>query len=414
MRKTYITAALIGILLAAWLISGQIGQDSLTNPPSLAELKREQQRVQADAAPTRVRVSVIQAAEQNRYITVRGKTENKRTVDVKVELPGRVVSRPVERGTAVEANELLCQLSVEDRQASLAEAREALNQARIEYEGALSLKQRGFNSQTAIAGAKARLAAAEANVNRRQLDLRKINVRAPFAGIVEDVHQEIGDYVTPGDSCATVVDLGPMLLRGRVSEQDVIDLQLGTPATGELSNGRVVEGPLTFIGQQSDPNTRTYAIEIQLQNSDHSLRSGITTEIRIPVENVLAQRVSPALFSLDDAGSIGIRTVNSDNVVEFYNVDILFDDNEGAWVTGLPNRAAIITVGQELVTAGERVDPIFQSNQPMPAQRSTEPGATAKAKPAAPPQRPVQPDSTGIHPPLSPNVGANVGAGGPR
>ncbi len=368
MRTTYITAIVIAIALVAWLASGALNGTREGTPPSIAELNRQQTSVQEDYQPTQVRVSVIDASEQRRTVTVRGKTENKRTVDAKVELPGTVVKRPVERGTVVAANDLLCELSVEDRQVALVEAREALNQARIEYQGALKLKQKGFNSETAIAGAKARLAAAEANVNRRQLDLAKIQVRAPFAGVVEDVHQEIGDYVTPGSNCATVIDMDPMLLVGRVSEQDVMDLSVGQEAVGYLRNGDVVRGPVTFIGQQNDPTTRTYAVEIELPNPDHTLRSGVTTRIEIPVESVLAQKVSPALLSLDDDGNLGIRTINEDYMVEFHLISILADAPDGVWVTGLPKRVGVITVGQELVTAGERVDPIFQDAGTLKAE----------------------------------------------
>ena len=48
---------------------------------------------------------------------------------------------------------------------------------------------------------------------------------------VEDVRDEIGDYVNPGQSCATIVDLNPMLMVGRVSEKAVMELQLGQLAT---------------------------------------------------------------------------------------------------------------------------------------------------------------------------------------
>ena len=194
---------------------------------------------------------------------------------------------------------MLCELSVEDRQSALVEARQVLRQASIDYQGALELQAKGFNSESAIAAAKARLATAAAQLKRKELAVEKILVRAPFDGVVEDVHLEVGDYVNPGQSCATIVDLNPMLMVGRVSEKNIMELQLGQLATGELADGRVVTGPVTFIGQQSDPQTRTYAIEIQLDNSDRSLRSGITAQIKIPVASVLAQRVSPALFALD-------------------------------------------------------------------------------------------------------------------
>ena len=368
MRTTYITATVIALLLAGWLLSGQLNKEEATFNASLAEQNREQERVDADAAPTRVRVAVVQASEQQRFVKVRGKTENKRTVTAKIELPGTILSRPVERGATVAKGQLLCELSLEDREVALTEAKAGLAQARLEYKGALSLKKKGFNSDTAIAGARARLATAEANLNRRQLDLSKVKIRAPFDGIVEDVHMEVGDYATPGSNCATIVDLNPMLLRGRVSEVDVASVTVGGMARGVMRDGNQVEGPVTFVGHQSDPATRTYALEIELPNDNGALRSGITTEILIPVESVLAQKISPALFSLSDAGDIGVKVINSDNVVEYHKVTILSDDNDGVWVTGLPNRTALITVGQELVTDGERVDPVYQGTNTMPAQ----------------------------------------------
>jgi multidrug efflux system membrane fusion protein len=385
MRATYITAIVIAIAIVAWLLSGTLNQDDKAQSATIAEQNRENQRIQEDSSPTKVRVAVLQASEQQQVVKVRGKTANKRTVDVKVELSGRIVARPVERGTAVNEGDVLCKISTEDRAASLTEARESLNQARLEYKGALSLQARGFNSETAIAAAKARLAAVEATLNRRQLDLAKLVVRAPFSGLIEDVQLEIGDFVTPGANCATIVDMDPMLLVGRISEQDVVALKLDQPAQGLLRDGRVVSGPVSFIGQQSDPNTRTYPIEIQLPNPDRTLRSGITAEIIIPVAQVLAQKVSPALLALDDTGDIGIRTINEDNIVEFHNVEILSDASDGVWVTGLPVRAAVITVGQELVSPGERVDPVFLGGKNMPAQTDAQPesSSTVDADPNA-------------------------------
>lgn len=361
MRSTYIWSLTIAALLAIWLFSGQINSAPVEIDPSIAEQNRADVEVGSDAIPTRVRAQRVRAVEKIRYASIRGKTQNKRTVVARAEIVGRVVDRRVERGDAVTADSVLCELSVEDRQSAFVEAQQIVNQARIDYQGALELQAKGFNSESAIAAAKARLATAAAQLKRKELAIEKILVRAPFDGIVEDVHMEIGDYVNPGQSCATIVDLNPMLMVGRVSEKAVLELQLGELASGKLADGRVVAGPVTFIGQQSDPQTRTYAVEIQLDNSDRSLRSGITAEIKIPVDRVLAQRVSPALFALDDRGEIGIRVLDENNIVHFHNVEIITDDADGVWVTGLPNETTLITVGQEMVVAGERVDPDLQT-----------------------------------------------------
>jgi multidrug efflux system membrane fusion protein len=367
MRATYITATVIALVILGWLLSGQLGSDGAPRHETLAEQNRQAAAHSEDRELTRVRARIISASPQMQYVVLRGKTENKRTVSVKAETAGRIIARPVERGSRVEEGELLCRISMEDRYASLTESREGVNQAQIEYAGSLKLKERGFQSETAIAQSKARLAAARARLERSELEIQRTYIRAPFAGVVEDVSQEVGDYVSTGATCVTIVDLDPMLLVGRVAEKNVHALQLDQPVIGVLSDGRKVNGPVTFIGQQSDPATRTYLVEIQVDNPDYSLRSGLTTEIRIPVREVMAQKISPALFALDDAGNIGVRTVNENGKVEFHHVQIVRDELDGVWVSGLPAVTTLITVGQELVVPGELVDVDYEAASEMPA-----------------------------------------------
>lgn len=367
MRATYITATVIAVVILAWLFSGQIGGNDTARHESLAEQNRQNEARRQDTEPTRVRARIIHAIPQVQHVVLRGKTENKRTVSVKAETSGRIIDRPVERGAAVKEGDVLCQISMEDRYASLTESREALNQARIEYEGSLKLKERGYQSDTAIAKTKAELAAAEAKLKRAELDIQRTYVRAPFAGVVEEVHSAVGDYVAPGTACVTVVDLNPMLLVGRVAEKDVHLVEVDQEVTGILSDGSQVHGPISFLGAQSDPATRTYAVEIEVPNDDYSLRSGLTTEIRIPVAEVMAQKISPALFALDDSGQIGVRIVNDKGAVEFHHVRIVRDEPDGVWVAGLPEVATLITVGQELVVPGQLVEVDFEASGEMPA-----------------------------------------------
>ena len=370
MRSTYLTATVIAVLIALWLLSGQINSDPPVASSTIAERNSQRLAQRVDDAPTRVRGRIIRASPQLRHLRIRGKTQNKRTVKVRAEIAGSIVERPVERGSRVSAGDLLCRISLEDRQASLAESQAALKQARLEHQGRMELLSRGLQSETLVAQAKARLAQAQAELKRSQLNLARLQVKAPFAGIVEDVHQEVGDYVARGAECATIVDLDPMLLVGRVAEKDVLQVKVGGEALGVLSNGARVSGLVSFVGQQNDPQTRSYPLEVQIPNLDYRLRSGVTTDILIPVTEVMAQKVSPALFALDDAGLIGVRTVNAIGRVEFNPVEIIREDQDGVWVAGLPEMTTVITVGQELVVPGELVEVDFQAAEEMPAAAS--------------------------------------------
>lgn len=377
MRKTYIIATLIAVAIGLWLFSGQIDEGEPVRHGTLAAQNTKSSAAAEDRTPTRVRARTSQAQTYTASVLVRGRTENKRSVDVRAETQGRVESRPVEKGTRVEAGALLCRLAIEDRNASLNEAREGFNQARIDFDGAQRLKAKGFQADSDIARARARLASAQASVERAKLAIARTYIRAPFDGIIEDTQAEIGDYLQPGAPCATVIDLDPMLLVGRISERDVAHLDVGSNATAELGDNTKLEGKVSFIGRQSDESTRTYPLEISIPNPDYRIRSGLTAQVRVPIGEVKAHLISPALLALDTAGNIGVRTLSDTDRVIWNNITIIDDEGSGAWITGLPDVAKIITVGQELVVPGEQVEAVFEQTPAMPASTP----ATDKTRP---------------------------------
>ncbi|MYD97178.1 MAG: efflux RND transporter periplasmic adaptor subunit [Gammaproteobacteria bacterium] len=364
MRRSYVIALLIAVGTVLWLASGFIGGlDAIADHPTIEEANSQVGRDDEDSEPTAVRARVMRAEPFSERVKIRGHTENKRTVELRAETVGRVVERPVERGSRVDAGDLVCRLATEDRQARIRQAEESVNQARIEHEGSLRLKDGGFQSETAIAQTRARLAAAEAQLEAAALDLERTFIRAPFDGVVELTLLEVGDYAQPATPCARIVDLDPMLLVGQVSEREVSRLSIGRPATGLLTSGETVGGLISFIGHQADTATRTYRVEVTVSNPDHRLLSGTTAEIDIVVGEVQAHRISPAVLVLDDEGLLGVRLVDADDRARFQRIVIVGNDPDGVWVTGLPPVATLITVGHQLVVDGQRVEAQVQSDE---------------------------------------------------
>lgn len=356
MRKTYLTALLIAVFIISWIASGRLGEDSIPAPQTIAA-KNAQQRAQAEDRPlTTVRVTTSYAVEQDRLTAVRGQTANERSVVVQSQVGGLVKQRWVERGSVVRQGDALCEISVEDRDANLKEAMAGLAQAKLDFDGAKQLAAKGLQSDAVIAGAAARMAAAEAIVQRRKLEKSHLKITAPFAGVIEETHMEVGQFVTPGASCVTLVDLDPMLLIGEVSEQHLAGLKPGLPVSATLSNGDVVAGELRFVAHVAAPGTRTYAIEALVDNPDFSIASGMTAALSIAVEQVKVHQITPALLVLDDAGRSGVRGITADQRVTFYPVELIAEGDDGVWVSGLPDVVDLIVVGQQTVVAGEQVD----------------------------------------------------------
>ena len=179
MRSTYLTAIVIAMLIALWLLSGQINSDPAAANSTIAERNNQRLAQRADDAPTRVRGRIIRASPQLRHLRIRGKTQNKRTVTVRAEIAGRIVERPVERGSRVSAGDLLCRISLEDRQASLVEsqARRSIKHG-WNIRDAWSCRPAGLQSKTLVAQAKARLAQEQAELKRSELNLARLQVSA--------------------------------------------------------------------------------------------------------------------------------------------------------------------------------------------------------------------------------------------
>jgi membrane fusion protein, multidrug efflux system len=357
MRSTYITALFIAVLFVLWIGSGLLVEPQLPSTKNIRELNERRTAIAEESPATRVRIITSHASLQNRVLSIRGKTQAKRSIVVQSQTSGLVVERPVERGEHVRVGRILCRISVEDRNASILEATAARDQAQLDYEASLKLESKGLQSGINIAQAKARLMAAQASLQRSHLNKDRLIIRAPFAGVVEDIHMELGEYVSPGSACVTLVDLNPMLLTGEVPERDLYGLKSGLNASAQFIDGSIVRGQVTFVAKTAKAGTRTYPVEIEIDNSDLMIPGGITADIQIPVEQIMAHKVSPGLLVLDDAGRSGMRAVTSSNVVTFYPVEIIGDDDDGIWVSGLPDIIDLIIVGQQSVVSGEVVAP---------------------------------------------------------
>ena len=356
MRKTYITASVVAIAIVLWIGSGFLRDESPALPQSVALKNLALQAQNEDRPLTSVRVSTSYANDQDRSIRVRGQTQPERSVEVQAQISGLVQARPANRGDRVRTGDLLCEITVEDRNANLKEAAAVLSQAELEYQGVMKLVDKGLQSDAGIAAAEARVAAAQAVVQRRLLEKSKLKIKAPFSGVIEEVHMEIGQFVTPGSVCATLVDLDPMLLVGEVSEHQIAGLKPKLPVTARLSDGRSILGEVRFVSQLANRGTRTYSLEAELPNIDGSIKGGLTAAIDIVTGSNKAHRISAALLVLDDEGNTGVRTVSEAGVDVFYQVDLISESSDGVWVAGLPEVVDLIVVGQQTVVAGERVE----------------------------------------------------------
>lgn len=372
--------------------------DATAEAPAEEDATPEQQ-------PIRVVTVLSQAREIDSAVILRGQTEAARSVDLRAETSGKIVTTPIRKGAEVREGDLLCQIDPGTREDTLAEAEARLEEARasvpsaearveeaearlaeakINLNAADKLSKRGFATDTQLASnqastraaeamvaqsegglstAQAAIRSAEAAVASARREIERTKIHAPFGGQLENDTAELGSLLQTGGICATIIQLDPIKLVGFIPETEIARVSPGARAGARLaaSNDQVV-GQVTFLSRSADPQTRTFRVEIEVPNPDLAIRDGQTAEILISAPGEQAHLLPQSTLTLNDDGALGVRTVEG-NTAGFAKVKVLRDTVEGVWVTGLPETAQVIVIGQDYVIDGVPVEATVQETQ---------------------------------------------------
>ncbi len=186
------------------------------------------------------------------------------------------------------------------------------------------------------------------------VELNRTEVKAPFRGYVERIVKP-GNFINRGEVCAVIIELDPVTFVAEVPEAEIKNIVKGQNVSIMLVTGEIISSKLSFVSKSATPSTRSFRIEAEVRNPKGLIRDGITGTLEISTNKILANRISPSILLLSDSGTLGIRIVNSENIVEFRPIRILEDTQDGLWVQGIPNASNLIVRGQGFVEDGQKV-----------------------------------------------------------
>jgi membrane fusion protein, multidrug efflux system len=363
LKSSYVVvAAIVAVVFAYLLVRPLLGHsDKAAQAHAAAQ--------PATAAAPLVRVDFTPEAQHTYAVNFRGRTQAARTVVVRSETAGVVAQTPILQGTFVRAGTVLCRLAVDARQAALDQARAELRAKQLQMQASANLAAKGFRSKTQVLTDQAGLDSAAAAVRQAEVALQQVNLVAPFAGVFDHRDAEVGAYLSPGQSCGTVIELDPLLVVGDVPETEVAKVAVGAAASARLVSGDSIAGRVRFVARDADPATRTYRVEVTAPNPGHRVESGLSAQVSIGSGVGPAHHVPVSALVLDSAGRQGVRYVGPGGVVAFAPVTVLEETPDGIWVSGLHGDVQLITVGQSYVSEGQKVR-VAAHAAPAPQVRS--------------------------------------------
>jgi membrane fusion protein, multidrug efflux system len=361
MNKTVVgTLAVLVIAIAAgagfWF-----GQRSPASDPTAAAASGAQAKAggAAGAAAGGVAVEAVKVARMAwpQTITAVGSLRSDESITLRPEVAGRISAILFSEGQRVAKGATLVRLDPSINEADTQQARANLKLAKSKFDRATDLAKSNFISGQAKDEAENNLRVAEAALQLSEAKLAKMELRAPFAGVIGLRVMSVGDYVKEGADIVNLESIDPLKVDFRVPEIYLRQVQVGQPleVTLDALPGKSHEGRVFAINPLVDANGRAIVIRALVKNPDTALRPGMFARVRlitrdqqdalvIPEQAIVPQGDEQYVFKVVDGKALRTKVAvgqRRDGKVEI--------------VGGLANGDMVVSAGQGKLRDGVNV-----------------------------------------------------------
>ena len=233
--------------------------------------------------PAVVELGAVKQEAAQETLQAVGSLRAAQTTMLRPEVAGRIVRLPVNDGQRVARGALLVQLDDAVQQAQASQARAQQDTAASNLKRARELQAQGFVSESAVEQAESALKVAQAQAALAQAQLQRLQVRAPFAGVLGIRQVSLGDYVKEGADLFSLEDGSqlwadfrvPEHLAGRVKVGQALQLAVDALA------GQAIPAQVQALDAQADANGRSLLVRARLLQLPAGLRSGLFVRVNL-------------------------------------------------------------------------------------------------------------------------------------
>ena len=278
---------------------------------TVAQVKASVQRAgvaqaQAQTDQARAGIAQAQASIAQAEAGVRAAKAQREAAQAQLDL----AQDQYERQAPLVRDSILSALEFRNVQTQLAGARAQVAQADA---GVAQAEGQAQAAREGLAAARAQASAANAGVQSAQSQLGNTRITAPFSGTVEERMAEPGELAAPGQPVVRLVASGAVKVVAGVPERYASEIEVGAQvriipsAYGAEPRG----GRITFVGSAINTPSRTFPVEIAVQNGDRSLKPEMVVRleltrdvlrdvITVPQETIIRDERGTSVFVVAD------------------------------------------------------------------------------------------------------------------
>ncbi len=329
--------------------------------------------------PVTVETSKVAVARLPDTLATVGSLRSDETIIVRPEITGRVAELLFSEGHRVARGDPLVRLDQSIQKADLERARANLVLSKSKFDRAVDLRAKGFISSQAQDEAENAYKVAQADAELAAARLSKMEIRAPFSGVVGLRSVSVGDYVKEGQDIVNLEAIDPLKVDFRVPELALSQVRAGQSLeiTLDALPDRVYPGTVTAINPLIDANGRSIVIRARVSNADGRLRPGMFARVRLLTSVVRDTLVIPeeAVFPVGDDKFV-YKVV--DGRAQCQKVDLgQRRDGRVQVVAGLAADERVVTAGALKLREGAAVN-VVSAAAPAPAPKAENASPAAK------------------------------------
>lgn len=291
-RLLYTGIAAIGIsVLGAYAYyvqrQPQLPSEQTGSPAPVGD-KTSQGVKNAQAGPVAVDVASVATARLVDDINAVGSIRSNESVVIRPEVSGRIAKLNFSDGQQVRKGQLLVAFDSSVNQAEVQQAKAELGIARANFERTVDLAKQKFISDRARDESQANVQVLEAKLALAQARLAKLEIRAPFSGIVGIRTVSVGDYVKDGTELVNLEDISSVKVDFRVPEKyaDLVGKGQAIEVVVDALPGKAFHAKVDAVDPQVDSSGRSALLRGRINNPEGKLKPGMFARVRL----ILAER----------------------------------------------------------------------------------------------------------------------------
>ena len=224
-----------------------------------------------------------------------------------------------------------------------------LDETRIKL---IQLESEVARLKSSVATAESRIALKQAARNRAARNLERTQLPAPFAGTVNAVNAQVGDYVTPSQVMVDLIDAASLDLYAEVRGSVAQSLKQGQAITVEV-DGMALQGTLIALQMDPSPDTFTHALRVRIDGD--SARPGQVARVRLPLQQRRRVTAVPSTAVLFDEGRAFVFRLDGDSLQQVPVITGERVDGLQVVLQGLDENDRVVSRDVSALSNGQRV-----------------------------------------------------------